>query len=175
MTMALVLVSLEFEDQILQLAQQVADIFGFLGLCLLVFIGDSIPSPIPPDLVLVVIMKSHLQQNWPLWVGLIALTSMCAGHCGYWMGHFIAKASWLPDRMKTWSSRYESIVVKFGPWAVLLAAITPFPFSFTCISAGFLKLPYGAFSWAAAARAPRIFLFYLLFSSSSFFRDLWFA
>lgn len=174
MSVTLILLSLEFEDQVLLVAQTVADLFGFVGLCFLVFVGDSIPSPIPPDLILVVIMKSHLQHQWPLWVGLIALTSISGGHFGYWLGRSVGKAKWLPEKIKSWPSSHEEVVRRFGPWAVVLGAVTPLPFSFTCISAGFLKLSYRSFSVATLTRIPRIVLFYLLLSSSSHFKNLWF-
>lgn len=163
------ILGLRFEAEIVILTQKVADLFGFAGLCALVFMGDSIPSPLPPDLVLLVISKSAMREHWFFYVTVIALCSTLAGQFAYAIGRILIQVEGLPPSLKTWPQRHSEAVEKFGPWGVILGATTPLPFSFTCMSAGFLKMEYRRFFMASCIRIPRIFFYYFIISSSNIF------
>lgn len=158
---------LKYEAEIVILTQKVADLFGFAGLCALVFMGDSIPSPLPPDLVLLVISKSAMREHWFFYVSILAICSTFAGQFAYVMGRILIQVEGLPASLKSWPQRHSEAVEKFGPWAVILGATTPLPFSFTCMSAGFLKMEYRRFFMASCIRIPRIFFYYFIISSSN--------
>lgn len=164
------LLGIRYEQEIVILTQKVADLFGFLGLCALVFFGDSLITPLPPDLVLVVISKSGMRENWPFYVSMIALTSILAGQVAYGIGRLLIQVEGLPKALRTWPQRHSEAVSKFGPLAVILGATTPLPFSFTCMSAGFLKMNYRRFFIASCFRIPRIFFYYFIISSSGIFK-----
>ena len=42
----------------------VVDRIGFAGLCLILFVSDTLVTPFPPDILLVVIAKSDLAERW---------------------------------------------------------------------------------------------------------------
>lgn len=168
------LLGLFFEDQILAFTQSVANYFGFWGLAALVFVCDSILSPLPPDLVLLIIAKSGLRENWPFYVLIISLVSTIAGHLAYWIGRFFITFNWLPSFLGDAPIKQKDNVKKYGHWAVILGTCTPLPFSFTCWTAGFLKMKYSTFSLASTARIPRIFIYYLAIHYSDIFRHLLF-
>lgn len=163
------LLGLKFETEIVVLTQKIADLFGFAGLCAVVFFGDSFPSPIPPDLVLLVISKSAMRADWLLYVSVIAVVSTMAGQFAYGIGRLLIQVEGLPPALKNWPKKHAEAVEKFGPWGVILGATTPLPFSFTCMSAGFLKMEYSRFFWASCVRIPRIFFYYFIISSSGVF------
>ena len=53
---------------------------------------------------------------------------------------------------------------KYGIWAVIVAAITPIPFSPVCWIAGMLEMDYKQFLVASLWRIPRFMIWYVIFS-----------
>ena len=49
----------------------------------------------------------------------------------------------------------------YGVWAIVLAALTPLPWSVTSWTAGALHMPWRHYLLGSLARAPRIILYYV--------------
>ena len=61
----------------------------------------------------------------------------------------------------------RDFIDKYGFWAVVLGAITPLPYSFTCWSAGALGVHWAKVLAASLLfRIPRLILYYLLIASA---------
>lgn len=150
-----------FQTEVATYTQLIADVFGFWGLAGLLFVSDSLLSPLPPDVILLIIAKSGLREQWPILVTILGLISTFAGSAGWMMGRFLISTSWAPRFLTDFSQRQAGFVTKFGKWAVILGALTPLPFSVTCWAAGFLKMPYRPFALAASTRFFRIVFYYL--------------
>ncbi len=56
----------------------------------------------------------------------------------------------------------RELIRKYGGWAVVIAGLTPVPFSTVCWIAGLLELPPHTVLLATASRIPRIIIYYLL-------------
>ncbi|MCB9025241.1 MAG: DedA family protein [Bdellovibrionaceae bacterium] len=158
--------SLFYADKIKVYTQWIADNFGPQGMCAVVFIADTIISPIPPDAMLLVVAKSQLHENWPLYISLFSFFSVLGGNFGYFIGFMIQRFSWVPAIILNYTSKKHEIVEKFGVWVVVLGALTPLPFSITCWCAGMVRLNWFHFFIASLFRIPRIFgVYYLLIHS----------
>ena len=144
-----------------------ASIFGFWGLCLLLLVSDSLISPLPPDLILLVIAKSSLREHWPTYVLILSIASVIGGHVGYWCGRLIFKTKWMPHWIKEKIKGQKRSISEYGGWAVVLGALTPLPYSITCWAAGLFHLKYRTFFWASLTRFFRIFIYYLIIHYSS--------
>lgn len=140
----------------------VHDEIGLIGLLLLVAFADAITSPIPPDAALVVVSKSALAANWPLVVLTIGAVSSAAGCVGYLLGTRLKSTPYVQRRLARKSPLLRQLVLRYGPWAVLLGAVTPIPFSVTCWLAGIFALPFRKFAPIALVRVPRFFVYYWL-------------
>ena len=55
------------------------------------------------------------------------------------------------------------LLKKWGLWTVVIAALTPIPFSIVCWFAGIYKMPYRPFFIGTLVRFLRFALFYYLF------------
>ncbi len=55
---------------------------------------------------------------------------------------------------------------KLGVVAVVVAALTPVPFSLVCYLAGSLRMPLGIFFLAILARIPRMAIFYYIIAAA---------
>ncbi len=162
-----------FEGEIAFLTQQIANLFGFTGLALLLLVSDSVISPLPPDLILIVIAKSDWREHWYIYVPILGAISTLAGIVGWTIGHFLARTKVAPQVLVNIALQERERVQKFGAWAVFLGAITPLPYSATCWTAGFLGLDFKKFLLVNLARFPRIVIYYLVIHNSRFLM-MWF-
>jgi membrane protein YqaA with SNARE-associated domain len=154
--------SLLFGEAIKSFTGWMANSFGLVGLSALIFVSDSFVSPLPPDLVLLVIAKSDLRSTWWWSVPLIGFISMLAGHFGWLIGRFIRRSSWGRYLAGPRLQQQQQLVEKYGVWAVVLGAATPVPYSVTCWAAGFLNMPWRRFALASLFRIPRFVLYYVV-------------
>jgi membrane protein YqaA with SNARE-associated domain len=164
---AVTLLGLLFEDQLAEGATWVVDRIGFPGMALILLVTDTLVTPFPPDLLLVMIAKSRLAEDWPRYVLMLGLISVTAGMLGWsigrWLGHRRPVQRWFGE----FKEDRHDFIRRYGFWAVVIGAITPLPYSVTCWSAGVLGIRWGTVLLASLlSRLPRFFLYYWLLSSS---------
>ena len=136
--------------------------FGFVGLAFWIYVGDALISPLPPDLVLIVISSTEMRLNWQFYVLSLSLISVAAGTTGWFIGRYLSFGKWRSPYLEKAKKDYGKKIEKYGVWTVVIGAVTPFPFSVTCWLAGYLRIPFGLFFLAALTRVPRFFLYYLV-------------
>ncbi|MCA9627903.1 MAG: VTT domain-containing protein [Myxococcales bacterium] len=159
---AIGLASFLFKEQLDGVAHLLHQKLGVAGLCLIIFVCDSLTAPLPPDVVLVIVAKSALREHaWSL-VLLFGVVSVVAGNCGFWLGSQLQRwprvARWLVRA----GAKPRALVERYGRGAVGLAALTPIPFSITCILAGVLGMPHQRFWPVTLLRIPRFYLYFVL-------------
>ena len=162
-----------FEKEIQDVSQWIYNQFGFSSFVVMQYFADLVLSPIPPDILLIFIAKSDLKNSWFFYVSILGIFSTLAGYSGWWIGKHIASRPWAPKVLQEFSQRYAGIIQKYGPWIVVIGAATPIPFSFTCWSAGFLKMKFLPFSIAVWVRYLRVIAYYQIIQSSSWI-STWF-
>ncbi len=162
-----------FEAELAMATQKVADGFGFVGLSLLLLVSDSVISPLPPDLILLVVAKSQWREHWYIYVPILGMVSTLGGVVGWSIGRGLAHVKFAPKVLKDIVMQEKERVQKFGAWAVFLGALTPVPYSATCWTAGFLGLDFKKFLLVNLARFPRILIYYLVIHNSRLLTD-WF-
>ena len=162
---AIAVVSQVYEEEMETAARYVYDAVGLGGLFGVIFVSDSIFSPLPPDIVLVVVANSQLSARWFLIVPAIGLVSVVAGHVGWCVGSYAA--NWGPT--KSWISRLRArhahSLLRYDRWAVILGAVTPLPFSLICITAGALGMNLRRLSPVTWLRVPRYLVVYAVIAS----------
>jgi membrane protein YqaA with SNARE-associated domain len=156
----LVLLGALFEAELISAAQAVYDALGVLGLGIALFITDSVFSPMPPDVLLVVVANSALHAHWPVVLPATGLISAAAGNFGWFLGSTLARVRWAAPFVVRSRGRDERPMRKVDRWAVILGAVTPLPFSLSCISAGALGMPWRRLAPITLLRIPRFVLFY---------------
>jgi membrane protein YqaA with SNARE-associated domain len=157
-----------FEPELIRITTWIVDRIGFLGMALLLLVTDTLVTPFPPDILLIIIANSPLAENWPFYVGVLGLVSVVAGMTGYgigrWLGHFL----WVQKLFSQFSEEHRDFIQKYGFWAVVIGAITPLPYSLTCWTAGVLGLRWSTVLTASLLfRIPRFFVIYWLIANAS--------
>ena len=101
---------------------------------------ESIFFPIPPDPLL--IGMSLLHPKAALLFGAVATVSSVAGAvAGRWLGKRFGRP--VLDRFVSSEKveKVEAMFIRYGVWAILVAAITPVPYKVFAITAGVLNMP----------------------------------
>ena len=149
-----------FEEELLRSAEAVHHALGVWGLLGVVFMTDAVFSPVPPDVVLVVVANSKLHASWSSLLPAIGLTSALAGNVGWFIGSRGARIRWLAPWVARARQRHEKTLHRYDRWAVVLGAVTPLPFSVICITAGALGMKLRRLSPITLLRVPRFVVFY---------------
>lgn len=156
-----------FEDELAELTTWVVERVGFLGLAGILLVTDTLVTPFPPDILLAVIAKSRLSEDWPVYVGLLGLVSVVAGMTGYGIGRWLGHFRWCRRLFGEFKDDYGQLIRKYGFWGVALGAVTPLPYSVTCWTAGVLGLRWTKVLAASILfRIPRFYLYYWLLSTT---------
>ena len=155
-----------FESQIIETSSWLSHQLGIAGILMAVFLTDAFITGIPPDLFLIVILKSELKDQWPVLVSLIGISSTIAGCTGWFIGTKLGHLKWAEKHYGPLIAKNRKIIDRYGPWGVAIGALTPIPFSFTCWLAGALEIRFKIFFWMAALRIPRFLFYYMIIMSS---------
>ena len=125
-----------------------ADSDWAVALLALIAFSESVIFPVPPDPLLMAVGVA----NPPSAVWVAALVTI-ASVCGAYVGHLLGKRVGRPLLYKIAPSgkveRAESLFVRYGAWAVLVAAFTPIPYKVFTVLAGILNLPLRPFLLAS--------------------------
>lgn len=157
-----------FEDEMTAGTTWVVERVGFLGLAAILMVTDTFVTPFPPDILLAVIAKSRLADNWPVYVGILGLVSVIAGMTGFWIGRWLGHFRWCQRLFGEVREDHSSFLRKYGFWAVALGSVTPLPYSVTCWAAGALGIRWTKVLAASLLfRVPRFYLYYWLLSTTN--------
>lgn len=160
LTLVLIACGVMFEPELKSIGKMAYELMGIPGLSLLVLIGDSIITPIPPDIALMVVQQSDLSENAGWIVTWLGICSVCAGFLGWYLGHKLHDTSF-PKRI--FGNKLESaerLMKKFGPFAVGIGAMTPIPYSVTTWTAGMFDVSAKKMIIPTLLRIPRLWIYY---------------
>ncbi len=162
----LAIVGKYFEEQLLFVTTSAYSRLGFAGLASILLVTDSFISPVPPDLLLIVIAESDLAASWWVAVPALGVLSSGAGLLGWAVSRRVGSTR-LPQLVFGRFQRHNAALVeRYGTLAVALGALTPIPFSVTCWTAGMFQLPFNRIAWVTLLRIPRFVGYYLLIAWS---------
>jgi len=160
---ALALIGVVFEDELTRGTAWVVEHVGFLGMCLILLVTDTLVTPFPPDILLVVIAHTELADNWFRYVLILGMISVVAGMLGWTIGRWLAHFPFAQRLFGEFRDDHREFIRRYGFWAVVIGATTPLPFSATCWGAGILGLRWTTVLAAAVLfRIPRFLLYYWL-------------
>lgn len=158
---ALAVIGVVFEAELLAFTGWVHRHLGIGGLAAVVFVTDSLISPVSPDIVLVVVAKTPLSRDWIALVCLLGALSAAAGSVAWELGRRLGASQLRIARMVRARRLNRALVTRYGRWAVALGALTPIPFSVTCWIAGMCGMDYRTLAPITLLRIPRFVVYYL--------------
>ncbi len=141
-----------FELPLEEFAEWAAQRAGLPGVFIFVWFVDTFIVPASLDLVFPVTLR---WSPIPL-LSVMSAASVLGGICGYWIGRNLYRLRFVQRTVAGYRRRAEHIIERFGVWGVVLAGLTPIPFSTVSWIAGMVRMPVGLYALAALSRIPRI-------------------
>ncbi len=140
--------------------QEINDIGDRLPLLLGIFtVSEVVFGIIPPELFMLIWQSKGVLSEYVINLTYLTLISYAAGIIGYYIGHFFSKTNFYQKISDRYLKKYDEQLKKFGIYIVLVGAVTPVPFSATCMLAGSVNIPIRDFLLICISRIIR-FAFY---------------
>ena len=142
-----------YQEQINQLGDNLPLLFSIFTVSEIIF------GILPPEIFMLIWQS---QGDLPVYIiNLTVLTfiSYGAGILGYYIGKTFSKSSFYKKIHIRYLQQYDRQLKKYGGYLVLVGAVTPVPFSATCMLAGSVNLSFRNFLLICISRIVR-FAFY---------------
>jgi membrane protein YqaA with SNARE-associated domain len=141
-----------------RIGREAASRGGLIGIFVFVFLVDTFIVPASLDILLPITIT---WRPVPL-LTVMSAASVLGGICGYWIGRTLYRFRFVRRTVAGYYAKGARIIERYGVWGVVLAGLTPLPFSTVSWIAGMLRLPFGQFVLGALSRAPRIAAYWFL-------------
>ncbi len=140
--------------------KEINDIGDRLPLLLGIFtVSEVVFGIIPPELFMLIWQSKGVLSEYIINLTYLTLISYAAGIIGYYIGYFFSKTNVYQKISDRYLKKYDQQLKKFGIYIVLVGAVTPVPFSATCMLAGSVNIPIKDFLLICISRIVR-FAFY---------------
>ncbi|MBN2480211.1 MAG: VTT domain-containing protein [Bacteroidales bacterium] len=125
-------------------------------LIIMVFVVSEIVfGIIPPELFMLWALRTGQLSGYIGYVALFAILSYMAGILGYLFGRYLNTTRLYQYLRKRFLSRTEMLLQVYGLYLILVAAITPVPFSAVAMLVGAVKYPGKNYAWWSLSRFIR--------------------
>lgn len=138
--------------------------FGYAGVVAGSFFAEVFSLPIPPQAYMLAAMSGGA-PHLPVLV-VVSVSSMAGGFVGYHLARRLSKIAFFVRRLDRSRQRVDGLFERWGAWAVVVASVSPIPFSMLCYLAGVYRMPPRLLGALLVLRLPRILLFYVVFRLS---------
>ena len=133
-------------------------------------VSEIVFGILPPELFMLVWQSKGVLSEYIINLSYLTVISYAAGILGFYIGRFFSKTKIYVRIHDRYLKQYDHKLKKYGLYLVLVGAVTPVPFSATCMLAGSVNTPlkdfllvcisriirFAAYGWAVWA-APNYF------------------
>jgi membrane protein YqaA with SNARE-associated domain len=111
---------------------------------------------LPPELFMMIWILDDIDvSGFIINLSILTLISYGAGIVGYFIGYYFTKAPLFKKIHERYLKPYEKYLKKYGGFLVIVGAITPVPYSATCMLAGSVHFPFKTFLLITITRVIR--------------------
>ena len=122
-------------------------------------VSEIVFGILPPEIFMLIWKTKGVLSEYITNLIILTLISYAAGVLGYFIGRYFAKTEVYKKIHQRYLAEYDHKLRKFGGFLVVVGAVTPVPFSATCMLAGSVNLPLKHFLLLTISRIVR-FAFY---------------
>lgn len=127
--------------------------FNQTGLILLIFsLSEFIIGMIPPELFMIWSLRSGDLQIYIGWVVLLTIISYCAGLGAYFFGRYLHNTQLYNYLRNRYLQKTEILLQEYGLYLILVASLTPLPFSGVAMLVGAVHYPVRNYIYLSLAR-----------------------
>lgn len=118
-------------------------------------VSEVVFGIIPPELFMLIWQSKGVLSEYVLNLTYLTLISYGAGVIGYYIGRYFSKTKIYQRIHERYLKQYDEKLRTYGLYLVLVGAITPVPFSATCMLAGSVNTPIDKFLLICISRIIR--------------------
>jgi membrane protein YqaA with SNARE-associated domain len=127
-----------------------------LPLLLTIFtVSEVVFGIIPPEIFMLIWQTKGVLPEYVLNLTYLTIISYAAGVLGFYIGRFFSKTPFYKAIHERWLKQYDQKLKTYGLYLVLVGAVTPVPFSATCMLAGSVNTPIDKFLLICISRIIR--------------------
>lgn len=125
------------------------------------FVSEVVFGIIPPVLFMSTwkLLVGVTLSQYVSYLSILAVISMVCGVIGYYIGKFFSQTAFYRRIEERYLHQYNKQLKRFGVFLVVVGAVTPLPFSGTCMLAGSVHIPLRHFLFACSTRV----FYYLIY------------
>lgn len=118
------------------------------------FISEVVFGIIPPVLFMSTwkLLVNVTLEQYVLYLIVLSVLSFIAGVIGFYIGRYFSRTALYQKIETRYLLQYNKQLKRYGAFLVLVGALTPIPFSGTCMLAGSVSIPFRTFVWVCSAR-----------------------
>jgi membrane protein YqaA with SNARE-associated domain len=136
--------------------QEINDIGDRLPLLLGIFtVSEIVFGILPPELFMLIWQSKGVLSEYVINLTYLTLISYAAGVLGYYIGRYFSKTRLYQRINDRYLKQYDKQLKTYGLYLVLVGAVTPVPFSATCMLAGSVNIPIRGFLIICISRILR--------------------
>ncbi len=133
-------------------------------------VSEIVFGILPPEIFMLIWQTKGILSEYIINLSILTLISYAAGVLGYFIGKFFSKTELYKKIHAKYLQQYDKQLKRFGGYLVLVGAVTPVPFSATCMMAGSVNLNFRNFLLICISRIIRFaFYGYFVWSSPQWF------
>jgi membrane protein DedA with SNARE-associated domain len=139
----LILIFIIFKNYVhLNFAEWLEPVFDTTRLIFAIYIvSELVFGIIPPELFMIWALRTGEIWDYVLLVFAFAVLSYLAGFAGFLFGNYLNKTVLFRYVRKRYLGKYHTLLQKFGVFLILVAALTPLPWSAISMLVGSLHYP----------------------------------
>ena len=118
-------------------------------------VSEIVFGILPPELFMLVWQSKGVLSEYIINLSYLTVISYAAGILGFYIGRFFSKTKIYVRIHDRYLKQYDHKLKKYGLYLVLVGAVTPVPFSATCMLAGSVNTPFKDFLLVCISRIIR--------------------
>ena len=135
-------------------------------------LSEIIFGILPPELFMMIWILDRIDvTGFIINLSILTVISYGAGVLGYYIGKNFSKTQFYQTNIREkYLKQYERNLKKFGGYLVFVGAVTPIPFSATCMMAGSVNMNFKSFLLICISRVFRFAIYgWMLWTSPNWF------
>lgn len=138
-----------YEEQINKVGDNIPLLLSIFTLSEIVF------GILPPEIFMLIWQTKGALSEYVVNLSILTLISYGAGVVGYFLGRYFSRAPMFKGVYERYLKPLEGSLKKYGGFLVVVGAVTPVPYSATCMLAGSVNFPLKTFLLLCITRILR--------------------
>jgi len=114
---------------------------------------------IPPELFMLWALRTDNAVDYALLITVFAVLSYAAGFVGFLFGRYLNTTIFFRYLRKRFLKKYQQMLFKYGAFLILVAALTPIPYSAVSMLVGSFRYPMKNYLFWALSRFIRFAIY----------------